>query len=630
MTGAVSWSVPDSALQTTWLGFGPTGSGALRAIGRPWPLGSPGLPLIDHVLDASTGAILSEASAVPQRQGVQATRLRDAAGGIVEAAFAPSPTGVQLVSRRVDEATGTTLWQRAEAVPELPSGSPLPPGPDIVIGADAVVVAFDDVWEPCTEDGWAVVSRMALADGATSWRTSLREIDQTCVSASTPVIDDAGNVYASTVANIECPGGANPPCYRRSLHKLAAADGTVSWRRDEVVYDAFEYVFPPQTLLADGDDVLAYFEYRGWLERIAGSDGSVLWQQPLLPGCCIGKRLQRRDGQHLIEHSVHYDTSTAATVHWRSLDASSGLIDWSASADVVACYGIEGCYMATQATLLPDGDLVLFHQRENAARMWRLSGDGSGTLEERLVVPAGDRTEAWIHTPLLDEQGDLWAVLRRSSREDYRSMLSFLARVDPSTGALSEQQALYGSAAPGHDYAVARPLAADADGHLLAAWSFRAAPDPLSSGLARIDTAVGARGNLSVTIGTDRVLVGQGAALAVHASVRYAGDAPAGGVRAVFSDDWGGGARDASCVSLGGGACTLDLRNGQVVASFDAAAVDGIDVHYTIDAHGVAETHAIVATVQGGLALAEADTSDNFAHAEVAQALFVDGFETTP
>ena len=119
----------------------------------------------------------------------------------------------------------------------------------------------------------------------------------------------------------------------------------------------------------------------------------------------------------------------------------------------------------------------------------------------------------------------------------------------------------------------------------------------------------------------------EGEALAVQASVRYAGDAPAAGVRAVFSDDWGGGAREASCVSLGGGACTLDLRNGHVVATFDAAAVDGIDVHYTIDAHGVAETHALVATVQGGLALAEPDTADNFAHAEVTQALFVDGFE---
>jgi hypothetical protein len=53
-------------------------------------------------------------------------------------------------------------------------------------------------------------------------------------------------------------------------------------------------------------------------------------------------------------------------------------------------------------------------------------------------------------------------------------------------------------------------------------------------------------------------------------------------------------------------------------------------VQYTIDAQGSRDAHALIATVQGGLGLAEADTLDNFAFAEVMQALFVDGFEATP
>lgn len=630
VTGAVSWNVPDGALQTTWLGFGMHGSTGVRAIGRPWPLVSPGKPLVDRVLDFTTGAILADAPAQAQPQGVLVTRQRDPAGGIVEAAFAPSPTGTQLVSRRVDEATGSTLWQRSEAVPELSPGTLLQSGPSMAIGDDEIVLMFGEAWDACLAGGWVAVSRLAWADGVPSWRVILRDVDQGCTSAATPAIDDAGNVYVSTVASIECPGGANPPCYRRSLYKLAAADGAVLWRRDEAAYDAYEVVFPPQRLLADGGDVLAYVEYDRWVQRISGADASVLWQQPLLPGCCVGERLRHRDTQHLLEYSMDYASTTAATVHWRSLDAASGLAEWSASADVAACYGIEGCFMPGQAALLPDGDLVLLHQREHAARMWRLRGDGSGGFEERLLVPADERVAALIHTPVLDEQGRLWAVLNRRARAHYPHALSFLVRIDPSSGAISEQQALHRTDdAPGSDYSTASPLAAGGDGHAVVAWTFRAPPDPLSSGLARIDTSVSARGNLSVSVETDRPLVGTGAAVVVQASVRYAGDAPAAGVRAVISDDWGGLARDASCTSLGGGACTLDLRNGQVAASFDAGNVDGIDVQYTIDAHGSGEAHALIATVQGGLGLglAETDTLDNFAFADVTQALFADGFE---
>lgn len=629
-TGAVSWNVPDGALQTTWLGFGMLAGEGVRAIGRPWPLASPGRPLLDRVLDFATGDLLTDVPVPVQAQGVQVSRLRDPAGGIVEAAFAPSLTGTQLVTRRVDEATGSTLWQRSDAVPELSPDTLLQSGPGMAIGDDEFVLAFGESWDACLAGGWVAISRFAWADGAPSWRALLRDVDQRCTSSSTPAIDDAGNVYTSTVANIECPGGANPPCYRRSLYKLAAADGSVVWRRDEAVYDAFEVDLPTYTLLADGDDLLAY-PGSGWVERIAGADGGVLWQQVLLPGCCGGEHLQRRDAQHLLEHSVDYTTLTSATVHWRSLDATSGLAEWSASADVVACYGISGCRMPAQAALLPDGDLVLLHQRDHAALMWRLRGDGGGGFEERLLVPADERVATLIHTPVLDGQGRLWAVLNRRARADYFHALSFLVRVDPLSGAISEQQALHRTDdAPDKAYSVTSLFAAGGDGQAIVSRLFREAPDPLSNGLSRIDANVDSRGNLSVSIGTDRALVGQGAALVVQASVRHAGDAPTPGVRAVFSDDWGGRARDASCTSLGGGACTLDLHNGQVVASFDADVVDGIDVQYTIDAHGGGEMHALIATVQGDLGLAEADTLDNFAFADVTQALFVDGFEAAP
>ena len=630
-TGAVSWTIPDGTLQTTWLGFGALGSGGVRAIGRPWRLASPGLPLVDRVLDFATGEILADAPAPPQAQGVLATRLRDPAGGIVEAAFAPSPTGAQLVSRRLDEANGSTLWQRAEAAPELSPGTMFLSGPGMAIGDDEIILTYGEPWDACLAGGWIMVSRQALADGAPSWRVNLRDIDQRCTSASTPVIDDAGNVYVSTVANIECPGGANPPCYRRSLYKLAAADGSVAWRRDEVVYDAYEIVFTRHTLLADGDDVLAYAEYSGWVQRVAGSDGSLQWQQPLLPGCCVGERLRHRDAQHLLEHSVDYNSMNAATVHWRSLDTLSGLPEWNASVDVTACYGISGCQMPAEAVMLPDGDLVLLHQREYAAYMWRLRGDGSGGFEERLLVPADERVPALVYQPVFDEQGTLWAVLNRRVRANYSHSLSFLVRIDPESGGISEQQALYRTDdAPGSDRSIAWLLAAGGDAHATVGWTFRAAPDPLSSGLSRIDANVVAHGNLSVSIETDRTVVGHGEAVVVQAAVRYSGDAPADGVRAVLSDDWGGIVRDASCTSLGGGACMLELRNGEVVASFDAADGGGIDVQYTIDAQGSRDAHALIATVQGGLGLAEADTLDNFAFAEVMQALFVDGFEAAP
>lgn len=630
-TGAVSWTIPDGTLQTTWLGFGALGSGGVRAIGRPWRLASPGLPLVDRVLDFSTGEILADAPAPPQAQGVLVKRLRDPAAGIVEAAFAPSPMGVQQVSRRVDEASGGTLWQRAEVVPELSAGSAFPPEPHVVIGAGAVVVSFGDTFDACLAGGWSVVSRLALADGAPSWRAGLRDVDQTCVNISSPAIDHAGNVYVSTVGVIECPGGANPPCRRRSLYKLAAADGSVAWRRDEAVYDAYEVDLLPFTLLADGDDVLAY-PGSGWVQRVAGSDGSVQWLQSMLPGCCGGERLQRRGAQHLLEHSVDHTSMSAATVHWRLLDAVSGQAVWKASVDITACYaGISGCRMASESLLLPDDDLVLFHQREHAAYMWRLRGDGSGGFEERLLVPADERVAALIQSPVLDEQGTLWAVLNRRARANYPHALSFLVRIDPASGVISEQQALNRiEGAPGSDLSFAWLLAAGGDAHATVGWTFRAAPDPLSSGLSRIDANVVAHGNLSVSIETDRTVVGHGEAVVVQAAVRYSGDAPADGVRAVLSDDWGGIVRDASCTSLGGGACMLELRNGEVVASFDAADGGGIDVQYTIDAQGSRDAHALIATVQGGLGLAEADTLDNFAFAEVTQALFVDGFEAAP
>ena len=631
-TGAVSWNVPDGALQTTWLGFGTLGSASVRAIGRPWPLASPGRPLVDRALDFATGDILAEVPVPAQAQGVQASRLRDPAGGIVEAAFAPSPTGTQLVTRRVDEASGSTLWLHSEAVPELSPGTLLQSGPGMAIGDDGFVLTFGESWDACLAGGWVAVSRLAWADGVPSWRVILRDVDQGCTSAATPVIDDAGNVYASTVASIECPGGANPPCYRRSLYKLAAADGAVVWRRDEAAYDAYEVVFPPQRLLADGGDVLAYVEYDRWVQRISGADGSVLWQQPLLPGCCVGERLRHRDAQHLLEYSMDYASTTAATVHWRSLDAASGLAEWSASADVAACYGIEGLPSCLrQAVLLPDGDLVLLHQREYAAYMWRLRGDGSGGFEERLLVPADERVAALVYTPVLDEQGRLVGRAQPSRACELSALV-----VVPGPHRSVESGAHLGAAGavPHRRCARQRPFDRQSCSRRVAtrtpSWRGRSARRPTRC---RADSRASIRERESRTATcrcrSRRIvsLVGQGEAVIVQASVRYSGDAPAAGVRAVISDDWGGLTRDASCTSIGGGACTLDLRNGQVAASFDAGNVDGIDVQYTIDAHGSGEAHALIATVQGGLGLAEADTLDNFAFAEVTQALFVDGFE---
>lgn len=628
--GAIVWSAVYGDGPRLPLGVGARSGNEARAIARPAAT-APGIArAIDERIDLASGATVASTDVAAIDHGVDATSVLDADGRVLDAGASQHADGPRLQLRAIDGASGTELWRTNDAI--APPGNAFAPAlsrarPAVASGGDvvAVVQVLGDGGLCASNAAWTRVAAYARADGTRRWVSWLRDADALyCPYASEPVVDATGNTFVSIVTLVSCPVAPSLGCQRRTLYKLAAADGAVLWRHDEAVDAGIEglVLSPAPLTLVDGDVVLAggFLDAPATALRVAGADGSIVWGSHVFDGLRPGDTLDRLGDGSLVAYG-----GTDSSYSWARLDVATGNATWTNTVSWVPCYD-AGCNGYGASLILPGGDKIVPFQRDYAPWLKRQHNDGSGTVDEWMLGESSPILSSSVSQVLRDPDGQLHVYLRRRHR--FTGSATFLAALD-AQGALLGQQAVYaydGDLTDASSYPA--PLAMPAANRLLAHTVATRLPSPTTAGVALYDTSVTAHGNLALTLDADRTQVAADMPLAFHLHVTYAGDAPIAGARLVANLPWASGIAGATCAVQSGGDCTLDTRTGNVRATFDLAPGGTVDVSGSVrvlDADG--ETPAMTATTYGPTGLSESDTIDNFARVDLIQSLFVDGFD---
>lgn len=628
-SGAIVWSAAYGDGPRLPLGAGVRSATEARMLARPIAP-APGIArAIDERIDLASGAVASSVQVGVIDHGVDTASLLDEDGHVLEIGASQHIDGPRLHLRAIDVASGAPSWQVDDEI--APPGGAFAPAlwrakPAIAFASNTLSVAqvVGDGGLCMGNSGWVRVAAYAHADGARHWANWLRDADAAgCPHVSEPVVDDAGNVFVSTVTLVGCtPPGLG--CQRRTLYKLGAADGAVLWRHDEGLDAGMEgLVLSPHVLASSGGDIVVaggFLDDQATALRVSGADGSIVWRSLVFDGLALGDALD-----HLADGSFVAYGGTDASYSWARLDAATGAAAWTSTVPWVPCYGAD-CSGYGTALLLPGDDKLVPFQRDYAPWLKRQRNDGSGGVDAWMLGDASPILSSWVSQTLRDPGGRLHVYLRRGHR--FTGSVSFLAALD-AQGNLLGQQAFYPyDGDPLDAWSYPEPLAMPAPDRVLARTLAARPPLPTTSGVALYDTSVTAHGNLAVALDTDRTRVGTDMPLTFRLHVTYTGDAPIAGARLVANLPWASGITGATCAVQSGGDCALDMRTGNVRATFDLAPGGTVDVSGTVrvlDADR--EKPAITATTYGPIGLAEADTLDNFARVDMVQSLFVDGFD---
>jgi hypothetical protein len=628
-SGAILWSVAYADGPRLPFGFGPGGAAQARALSRPIAT-APGIArAIDERVDLANGAGAASVQVAAIEHGIDSASVLADDGHVLEAGASQQIDGPRLQLRAIDRASGVAPWQVDDAIAPPGGGfsaSTRRARPAIAWASGVLAVAqvIGDTGRCSGSPGWVRIATYASANGARRWASWLRDADAAfCPYVSEPVVDDAGNVFASVVTLVACQG-PSLGCQRRTLYKLGASDGAVLWRHDESVDAGMEgLVLEPRVLALSGADVVVpggFLDAPATALRVSGVDGSVAWSSHVFDEHWPGDSLDRLGDGSFVAYGGD-DTSYS----WARLDPATGVATWTSAVPWVPCYG-AGCSGYGTSLVLPGDDKLVPFQRDYAPWLKRQHNDGSGLVDEWMLGAASPILSSWVRQILRDSSGQLHAYLRRGHR--FTGSVSFIAALD-AQGNLLGQQAFYPyDGDPLDAWSYPEPLAMPAPDRILARTLAARPPLPTTSGVALFDTSVTARGNLAVALDTDRMRVGADMPLTFHLRVTYTGDAPIAGVRLVANLPWASGITGTTCVVQSGGACSLDTRTGNVRATFDLAPGGTVDVSGSVrvlDADR--ETPAITATTYGPIGLSESDTIDNFARVDLIQSLFVDGFD---
>lgn len=631
-SGAIIWDVPDIGDSIAWLAFGDLNANTVRAIGRPASLDHVAAPYLDYRVDYSNGQIVSELPAIDVQQGLDSISAMDADGDVVEFAVSQQPGYAGMHLRRVDGSTGTTLWEQGSLLDDL--------GPEVSIelqqgrmatAGDHVAIAV-----PLSDHSWssncgAAGTHVAVYDrisGALRWKRLLRDPDQLCTEASSPVMDDAGNVLLSISAKISCNPWPPRDCQRRSLYKLRGTDGSVVWRVDEDM-EGLEFGSPsdPKVIHMVGHDPVVMGPFAAeaaTLRRYSGADGSIRWTSFEFAGTSeLLWELERIDDRHVIFHGGDLASEQRSSA---KIDLEAGTTLWravSSPSPAPACESVDHCLLSSNSIVMPGGDVLRGVQLNWMPWLTLARNDGSGLVERWQAAPGSVDLDSGIVRIMRDAEG-LRGTLRRGSNA---SSMTLLTTIDSSTGLLAAQQALYGDSfdltQQEDKYA---PLALPSANRMIAACLGNGPPAPPTGGLALLDTTVVARGNLKAVAAID-TRVSPGAIVPFAMRVEYEGDNPVEGVRLFAHLPWQSGIRNATCSEQGASSCSMDLRSGHVRASFDMAPGGSVEVRGEVLVLDAPDSLQVTAMVTGPLDLAEEDSIDNFDRIDISQSMFRDGFD---
>jgi hypothetical protein len=384
--------------------------------------------------------------------------------------------------------------------------------------------------------------------------------------------------------------------------------------------DALEGDLTPRAFALAGDSIVSTVPFHGGatFEGASATTGATAWSTTLYGGYDVHRYVFKVDDSHVV---IVGETGTGTA--WAELDAATGAILWNRSVAHAACASY--CF-ENAPTILPGGDLLIHGKLGSRALLRRFHNDGSGTVDEWLVGAEAPSQEAWINRAEADADGRLDLQLaRRPGRTPPPSLHTF-ARFDMASGVLSDEQFLAAYSQDPYEQLTHPDLLRqiDADRFLVQTYATRP-PYAATTGVALLDLAAGAHGDLAMEAHLDRATAVVGDNVGFHLRVTCTGDAAVQGATLFAHMPWPSGVTTPACTASGAGNCIIDVDAGDVRATFDVSPGGSIEITGTVQALGHPARPLLSAYVHGTTALGESDLRNNFAAAE--PSLFVDGFD---
>ncbi|MEZ5462507.1 MAG: PQQ-binding-like beta-propeller repeat protein [Dokdonella sp.] len=601
-----------------WLGFGGLDQGRFLAVARVESLPSQPAPLVQW-MDFDTGQAVEQVGVQATTQGVWPEFAVDGES-LYSIHAEQDPVLTRFRLRSVDAGTGVESWTRSEPLID-PSDADTTFPPGAILSASSGLVAA--VLAQRSDSGQAIaVSTWDSMTGAPHWRSGVGEDGEvwTSTSLSNPRIDADRNVLVSLATYVEC---VFPDiCARYQLRKLAALDGSLLWTRG---YELVTQMEPPYLQIPEfellGDDVILSEGFQ--LLRLDGDSGAVKWSADLSSFDSIFWLHATDDGDILVN----------GFRRWGKIEGETGIILWSGPAPALSCQPSRCSNPTTHA--LPDGNLlqVSYYAGDltiTTSMVALLHTDGSGTYE-RWFPGSGTDSSLRIDNVGITPQGGIWMRLREFS-SGVQFTPRWLTRFDLDTGQFVGRQALgiIPRNIQGQYASPYRWLGPPENGRILAGTEIRDMPAVLTGGAGLFDVSIHAQGNVSISASVPGGSYMSGERLPFVVNVAYEGDVAIDGLQLNVSLPWGGAVTDLSCSTGGEDSCAIDMRDGDLTATFNLLPGAGIEIQGEVQVlDGDDPEPALGAVVQGPTGLLEIDSTDNAVLVRTSQSLFHDGFDSS-
>lgn len=618
-SGATTWSIsrPSTDAYGNDLALDDMGGlqgGVFFIVGHPYGHYQRAPVFLQRIrLDNGASAATPPTPTVPQRTLVAS--IAPDAGHAITASASQHASTVDIQLRKLDATTGAVTWQMSDPVTEFGADGPLYPT-WLALAEHAGKVATTSslqqqgcIWSP----SGARVSLHDAANGARLWSALLTDPGRVCTTVYEPQLDDSGNVFVSTSEGASCGNGN--VCYEAAIYKLASGDGQVAWR--EGLEDGSRTT---RAFVLAGDHIVSTVPFHGGVtfEGLSAANGTAAWSTTLYGGYDVQRYVFKVDASHVVIVG-----ETVAGTSWAKLDAATGTVLWDRSIAHAPCANL--CF-ENSPTVLPGGDLLIHGKLGSRALLRRFHNDGSGTVDEWLVGADAPSQQAWINRAEADADGRLDLQLaRRPGRTTPPSIHTF-ARFDMASGVLSDEQFLAAYSQDPYEQLTYPDLLrqVDADRFLVQTYATRP-PQTATTGVALVDLATTAHGDLAIEAHLDHASAAIGDTVGFQLRATYTGDAATQGATLFAHMPWPSGVTAPACTTSAAGNCVVDVDSGDVRATFDVSPGGSIEISGSVGVLGYPARPLLSAYVHGSTALGEPDLRNNFATAETS--LFVDGFD---
>lgn len=585
-----------------------------------------GRPVFLQPIDSQTGQLQTPAAVTAtDAEGVYAAEsVEEDSGHIASVALDWKSGASEIRVRRLDSGIGATLWETAQPL----DGSYFPAFPTIASGSGTIVaaVAQNQGSAPSPNShGFTWVGLFDDQTGTLRWQRTLMDTGQEYTYASVPAVDSTGDVYVAYGTYVPCAAPATPPCEnaQQTLMKLSGTDGSMLWRFDngnfDTNLDGFGYQIFPQEFSLSGSNIVINGPFSGSLAGqdaidLSGTDGSLRWTSDAFGGGGQGGFLASPDGS-LIGIGAN---------SWVRADAGTGSVIWTNTRSPVPACTVD-CNGYDQL-IAPNGDVIRVGEQEfmpfvdylpgvqnGVEKFWHLDSAYTGLRSLALCVDA-------------DSSGKIWLQLNRFFRHGGGG-INFLAQLDPTTGSMLSQQALAGFGKfPFPEQAIPLFLSAPENNRLEVFTYASGPPESSTPGMALIDTAVTATGNLSIHVTANKAVANPGDIIGFHIVAAYAGSTPITGAHVIADLSGLGIPTGLACATQAASNCALDSSLGQVSATFDVQPGGQIDISGQVTVSQAMENLLLPALVYGPTGLSEQDTLDNFTTLSLTDEIFSNGF----